>query len=427
MKTPQIRKATGFRSFLAGIASAWVAMVLAASCGPASGERGPAPPPSPPPGPAPLLDAPWDMHPISLRYRGANGLGRADVNGDGLVDLVTQVPDEIWWFRKTSSTPVAFERIVIPKDPRATGIGRPIRVGDLTGDGRLNIVGALTHVRSDLPSSAFSVYWMQYHGDAPAADNWTTHGIKWGSGKTMLIPEFGEKWDQMHLVDVDGDGDLDIVANCEEWWANPVGEWIPFFHPRADPESVSVVWFENRLDEMPRRAAEWDGIVAVEAEEPTLRLDDTWVNRGLYDGWLGTGYAQHFNGIPLASEFPFLRDRVPEEGPDALHRLAWDDRAGNTYDVDLAGGSYEVWVRCRVPGEFGYGLGGARSDGAWVGINGRPLGVLRSGVVDAWNWVKLPDPVTLGAGTHTIGLRVQRRAFAVDRIMLSGRPGFVPF
>ncbi len=69
-----------------------------------------------------------------------------------------------------------------------------------------------------------------------------------------------------------------------------------------------------------------------------------------------------------------------------------------------------------------YGLGGARSDGAWVGINGRPLGVLRSGVVDAWNWVKLPDPVILGAGTHTIDLRVQRRAFAVDRIMLSSRP-----
>ena len=62
--------------------------------------------------------------------------------------------------------------------------------------------------------------------------------------------------------------------------------------------------------------------------------------------------------------------------------LAWDDTAGNTYDVDLAGGTYEVWVRCRVPGEFGYGLGGARSDGAWVGINGRPMGGVRSGAVE---------------------------------------------
>ena len=85
-----------------------------------------------------------------------------------------------------------------------------------------------------------------------------------------------------------------------------------------------------------------------------------------------------------------------------------------------------MWARCRVPGEFGYGLGGGRSDGAWVGIDDRPLGVVRSGAVDAWTWVKLPDPVTLGAGTHTINLRVQHRAFAVDRIMLSRRPGFSP-
>lgn len=53
----------------------------------------------------------------------------------------------------------------------------------------------------------------------------------------------------MRFADVDRDGDLDIVANNEEWWADG-GSPTPFW--QSHPGAVqAVVWFENRLTEEP--------------------------------------------------------------------------------------------------------------------------------------------------------------------------------
>lgn len=55
--------------------------------------------------------------------------------------------------------------------------------------------------------------------------------IKWGSGFVGLGTFNGEKWDRIVPLDVDGDGDLDLVANVEEM--------------NRLRSLLAVVWFEN--------------------------------------------------------------------------------------------------------------------------------------------------------------------------------------
>ncbi len=60
----------------------------------------------------------------------------------------------------------------------------------------------------------------------------SNHVIKWGDNFVGIGMYNGEKWDQCLFEDIDRDGDLDIIANCEE------------FHTLGFV-FISVVWFEN--------------------------------------------------------------------------------------------------------------------------------------------------------------------------------------
>jgi hypothetical protein len=107
-------------------------------------------------------------------------------------------------------------------------------MADLNGDGKLDIVGMLIHRDGYLPKDRAAGFWMEYKGDAPTSLNWQTHIIKYGDGFQGQGLFRGEKWDQASFYDVDGDNDLDIVANCEEY---------------HEPGKVhlAVQWFENPL------------------------------------------------------------------------------------------------------------------------------------------------------------------------------------
>ncbi len=180
------------------------------------------------PGLKPEIRSPWISHEI---YRGDEFYGKeqvviVDLEGDGQMDILIQTAEAIYWFKNTGGSPPCFELEPIPKHPAAQWRARPLAAADINADGRYDLIGASIHQNGSLPQDTLALYWMEWTGT-----EWITHAIKWGDGFLGLGPFNGEKWDQLIPHDVDGDGDLDLVANCEEF--------------NRLQSILAVVWFEN--------------------------------------------------------------------------------------------------------------------------------------------------------------------------------------
>ncbi len=191
------------------------------------------------PEPAPDRLKPWPRHRIwkSTEFYAKPQIGVGDYDGDGLIDLVTQTQNSIHFFRGKSKQPPEWKHLAVPKPDFIQWIGRPIKFADLNGDGRLDVVGGLIHNDGNLPKDKASVFWMENNGEPPAT--WKAYPIKWSDGANTHDQWTGEKWDHLIPLDVDGDGDLDLLGNVEEHFhAGPDGKPVSWF---------SVVWFENLL------------------------------------------------------------------------------------------------------------------------------------------------------------------------------------
>ena len=103
--------------------------------------------------------------------------------------------------------------------PENVGTGKAVEVGDIDRDGKPDLVFSCENARGDRSG----VVWLSYD-QAPTKDAWTAHEI---SG-----PE-GIKFDRLELLDLDADGDLDVLA-CEE--SQPVDD---------QRQGLGVFWYEN--------------------------------------------------------------------------------------------------------------------------------------------------------------------------------------
>jgi hypothetical protein len=98
-----------------------------------------------------------------------------------------------------------------PMPPR-TGTGKAVAIGDLNGDGQDDITATCENAKDKA-----GVFWLENPKNAIA--EWAFHDI---SGLE------GTKFDRVELLDLDADGDFDLLT-CEE------------------RENLGVVWYENPL------------------------------------------------------------------------------------------------------------------------------------------------------------------------------------
>ena len=144
----------------------------------------------------------------------------ADLDRDGLQDVLVAAKragkSEIIFFRRLDKKGLSWKEITIPY-PDNMGAAKAVAVGDINADKQQDIV--ITCENANSPKSG--VVWLSYQ-NSPYDNHWQPHEI---SG-----PE-GIKYDRLELLDLDGDGDLDILT-CEE---------------RAHQGGLGVFWYENPI------------------------------------------------------------------------------------------------------------------------------------------------------------------------------------
>ncbi len=158
----------------------------------------------------------WPVHPIGGTELEMMFLGVGDLDGDARPEVVAPSRHSgLQLYRQSSDSDASWTTHVIPL-PEVGGAGKAVEVGDMNLDGRMDLV-----VSTGDAKDKQGVYWMSADevsvNDGITGD-WTMHPI---SGT-----ERGVKFDRLELLDLDADGDLDVMT-CEE------------------RDNLGVVWYEN--------------------------------------------------------------------------------------------------------------------------------------------------------------------------------------
>lgn len=168
----------------------------------------------------------WEMHPISEpsapgkeipgTQRFSHGLGVGDMNGDGRLDVVCTGG---WWEQPTnaisSSNPWTFH---------GANLGAPcadMQAYDVDADGKTDIVNSSAH--------QFGIWWHQQRSGKDGNSTFLKHD---------LFPKLVSETHALHCVDLDGDGLKDLVAG-KRFWSHGKNE------PGSD-QPAYLYWFKAR-------------------------------------------------------------------------------------------------------------------------------------------------------------------------------------
>ncbi|MEW5986607.1 MAG: FG-GAP-like repeat-containing protein [Chloroflexota bacterium] len=152
----------------------------------------------------------WSEHVVADNYDGAHGVQAADIDGDGDLDVIgaADLADDVTWWENTNGSATAWESRTIDGDLDGA---RTVYAADVEGDGDLDVVAG--------GYNADDVIW--YDNTA-------------GDGSGWIKRTINDAFDGVHSVtaaDVDGDGDMDVLAAANladdvAWWENVNGNGL---------------------------------------------------------------------------------------------------------------------------------------------------------------------------------------------------------
>jgi hypothetical protein len=155
----------------------------------------------------------WTKHAVTADLPETVFLTTGDVDLDGMVDVVSAAkPDQVWLHRRRAMHGREWQSYRV-KVPLTSGTVNAVRLTDLNRDGRPDLVIALEDAAVGQPG----IVWLSYQRSF-AEDSWRVQGISSPGGGTFQ---------GLEVVDVDHDGDLDILT--------------------LDARNRGVVWYENPI------------------------------------------------------------------------------------------------------------------------------------------------------------------------------------
>jgi len=167
------------------------------------------------PGPTAAQMQPWKNHFMGAREEEVMFMDMADLDGDGLEDAVVAVKDmKIVFLKRLEKHGLNWRTYEISADFNS-GTPKAVVVVDVNNDKQPDLV-----LTTENAEGKHGALWLEYR-QTPMEEHWKAHQI---SGI-----EKGIKYDRIEMLDLDGDGDLDLLT-CEE---------------SEGPRGMGVFWYEN--------------------------------------------------------------------------------------------------------------------------------------------------------------------------------------
>lgn len=158
-------------------------------------------------------DDAWRRHWIGAQEKEVMFLNEADLDKDGMKDVIAAVrPNELIFFQRQNSNGLSWRAFPI-QTPNTAGLPKAVVAGDINLNGKSDLVFTCEQAQGKS-----GVMWLEYENSATDSE-WKARDI---SGRE------GVKFDLVELLDLDADGDLDVVTTEEAanlgvvWYENPV-------------------------------------------------------------------------------------------------------------------------------------------------------------------------------------------------------------